>query len=30
MIHNLTLYGSAFLIVVLFTGVIYTFTGYEK
>ena len=30
MIHNLTLYGSAALLVILFTGVIYTFTGYEQ
>ena len=30
MIHDLTLYGSAALVVILFTGVVYTFTGYEK
>ena len=28
--HELALYGSCALIVVLFTGVIYTMTGYLK
>ena len=30
MIHDVTLYGSAALVVILFTGVIFTFTGYGK
>lgn len=30
MIHDVTLYGSAALVVILFTGIIFTFAGYEQ
>ena len=30
MTHSLALYGSAALIVILFTGIIFAFMGYEQ
>ena len=30
MIHTLALYGSAVLIAILFTGIVFSFVGFEK